>query len=188
MDEERKTNGSTQGQAVESPAAANGGPTGETADAAITRFEQELADANERVLRVQAELENYRKRVRREMEEERRYAIAPLVKDLLPVLDNLERAIEAAQASPDNPGLLEGVKMVAAQLQGVLGQHHCQRIAAVGQTFDPNQHQAIAQEPSTEHPAGTVTRAVQSGYKLYDRVIRPAQVFVSSGTPEPPAQ
>lgn len=155
----------------------------ETSDAAITRLEQELSDADQRVLRVQAELENFRKRVRREMEDERRFAIVPLVKDLLHVVDNLERAIEAAHASPDSQGLLDGVKMVASQLQGVLAQHHCQRIADVGEPFDPNQHQAIAQEPSAEHPAGTVTRAAQVGYKLQDRVIRPAQVFVSTGAP-----
>jgi molecular chaperone GrpE len=136
------------------------------------------------VLRVQAELENYRKRVRREMEDERRFAIVPLVKDLLHVVDNLERAIEAANASPDNQGLLDGVKMVASELEGVLAQHHCQRIADVGQAFDPNQHQAIAQEPSEQFPPGAVTRAAQAGYKLYDRVIRPAQVFVSTGAPQ----
>ena len=156
----------------------------ENSDATITRLEQELRDANQRVLRVQAELENYRKRVRREMEDERRYAIVPLVKDLLHVVDNLERAIAAAQTSPDRQGLLEGVKMVASQLEGVLSQHHCQKVADVGAPFDPNQHQAIAQEPSGEHSAGTVTRAAQVGYKLYDRVIRPAQVFVSTGAAE----
>ncbi|HZL90939.1 MAG TPA: nucleotide exchange factor GrpE [Pirellulaceae bacterium] len=155
----------------------------ETPDATTTRLEQELADANQRVLRVQAELENYRKRVRREMEDERRYAIVPLVKDLLHVVDNLERAIDAAQASPGSQGLLDGVKLVATQLQGVLAQHHCQRIADVGESFDPNLHQAIAQEPSEQIPLGKVTRAAQAGYKLYDRVIRPSQVFVSTGAP-----
>jgi len=72
------------------------------------------------------------------------------------------------------------VKLVATQLEKVLEQHHCVRIETVGTPFDPNQHQAIAQEPSNEYPAGTVTRAAQVGYKLYDRVIRPAQVFVST--------
>lgn len=145
------------------------------------QLEQSLAEANERVLRVQAELENYRKRVRREMEDERRFAVTPLVRDLLLVVDNLSRAIDAAGQSPDSQGLLEGVKMVAAQLEGVLSQHHCQQIPAVGEPFDPNLHQAIAQEPSDQYAAGTVSRAVQAGYKLFDRVIRPAQVFVSTG-------
>jgi molecular chaperone GrpE len=71
--------------------------------------------------------------------------------------------------------------MVSAQLDAVLKQHGCRQIETVGTPFDPNQHQAIAQEPSAEHPAGAVTRATQVGYKLHDRVIRPAQVFVSTG-------
>ncbi|MEX2026749.1 MAG: nucleotide exchange factor GrpE [Pirellulaceae bacterium] len=154
----------------------------ETPDATVDRLEKDLAEASDRALRIQAELENYRKRMHRELAEERRYAIVPLAKDLLAVVDNLERAIEAAQRSEGREGLLEGVKLVATQLDGVLSQHQCQRIDAEGQPFDPNQHQAIAQEPS-DQPAGTVTRAVQSGYKLHDRVIRPAQVFVSSGPP-----
>jgi molecular chaperone GrpE len=152
----------------------------ETPDATVDRLEKDLAEASDRALRIQAELENYRKRMHRELADERRYAIVPLAKDLLTVVDNLERAIEAAQKTDGREGLLEGVKMVATQLDGVLAQHQCQRIDAVGQPFDPNVHQALAQEPS-DRPAGTVTRAVQSGYKLYDRVIRPAQVFVSSG-------
>lgn len=168
---ERASNGSTQASA--------------SSDELIGRLEQDLADANERVLRVQAELENYRKRARREMEDERRYAIIPLARDLIQVVDNLERAIEAAGQSDTDQGLLEGVKMVAAQLDAVLSQHQCVRIAAVGEPFDPNQHEAIGQEPSSEHPAGTVSRAFQSGYKLHERVIRPAQVFVSSGPTEP---
>lgn len=144
-------------------------------------LQKDLADANERLLRSQAELENFRKRSRREMEEERRYAILPFARDLLPVVDNLERAIGAAQQADGSAGLLEGVNMVAAELQNVLAQHQCVRIEAVGKPFDPNLHQAIAQEPSAEYPEGTVSREAQVGYKLYDRVIRPAQVFVSTG-------
>lgn len=144
-------------------------------------LEQQVREANDRALRSHAELENFRKRSQRELIEERRYAIVPFAKDLLAVVDNLERAIEAAQKSPDASGLLEGVKMVSTQLDTILKQHDCVRIETVGATFDPNFHQAIGQEPSHEHPAGTVSRAFQSGYKLHDRVIRPATVFVSTG-------
>jgi molecular chaperone GrpE len=155
-------------------------------DLKIADLEAQLQDAGQKVLRAQAELENYRKRVDREMKEERRYAVLPLVRDLLAVLDNLNRAIEATQArsasegSADS-GLLEGVKMVANQFEAVLKQHGCTPIETVGHPFDPNQHQAIAQEPSDQYPAGTITRAAQIGYKLNDRVVRPAQVFVSTG-------
>jgi molecular chaperone GrpE len=150
----------------------------------IAELEAHLKDATNKALRVQAELENYRKRAQRELADERRYAVVPLVRDLLPVFDNLQRAIDASQQSTDGKNLLEGVQMVAAQLEAVLQQHGCVRIETVGAAFDPNQHEAIAQEPSNEHPAGTITRATQVGYKLHDRVIRPAQVFVSTGAPK----
>jgi molecular chaperone GrpE len=166
------------------------------ADLRIAELEAELKDASERALRAQAELENFRKRAQRELADERRYALVNPIRDLLPVVDNLQRAIDAAsQNSPHAPreenvsrsetttvsSLLAGVKLVATQLDTVLKQQGCEPIATVGTTFDPNLHQAIGQEPSTEHPAGTVTRAFQAGYKLHDRVIRPAQVFVSTG-------
>jgi molecular chaperone GrpE len=160
-------------------------------DLRIAELEAHLKDATNKALRVQAELENYRKRAQRELADERKYAVVPLVRDLLPVFDNLQRAIDATptrRASEGAPpanvelsSLLEGVQMVATQLEAILQQHGCVRIETVGAAFDPNQHEAIAQEPSSEHPAGTVTRATQVGYKLHDRVIRPAQVFVSTG-------
>jgi molecular chaperone GrpE len=154
---------------------------GAAADEKIAELEAQLHEANEKALRASAELENYRKRSQREMADERKYAVAPVVRDLLSVVDNLQRAISAAGQTGGSEGLLEGVKMVATQFEAVLANHGCVRIAAVGQPFDPNQHEAIAQEPSSEHPAGTVTKEIQVGYKLHDRVVRPAQVFVSTG-------
>jgi molecular chaperone GrpE len=150
-------------------------------DAKLDQVQAELKKAQEDVLRQQAEFENFRKRKQREMEEERRYAILPFARDLLPVVDNLERALEASAKANDATALQEGVKMVSVQLMAVLAQHQCVRIPGVGSQFDPNFHQAIAQEASAEHAAGTVSREAQVGYKLYDRVIRPAQVFVSTG-------
>ena len=168
--------------------------SGSSADLKIADLQQQVGEANDRALRSHAELENYRKRAQRELADERRYAVVPLVRDLLPVVDNLERAIEAANMqiqkvsegnaasnATDLSHLLDGVKMVATQLESVLKAHQAVRIDTVGTPFDPNFHQALAQEPSDEHPAGTITRAAQSGYKLHDRVIRPAQVFVSTG-------
>jgi molecular chaperone GrpE len=166
---------------------------GAASDQKIADLEAQLQDAGQKVLRAQAELENYRKRAQREMADERRYAALPLVRDLLAVLDNLNRAIEATQArsvsegtqarsaSEGSAGLLEGVKMVANQFEAVLKQHGCTPIETVGHAFDPNQHQAIAQERSDQYTAGTITRSAQIGYKLHDRVVRPAQVFVSTG-------
>jgi molecular chaperone GrpE len=153
----------------------------------IHELKAQVEQAQDRALRAAAELENFRKRAQREMAEERRYAIVPLVRDLLPVLDNLQRAIAAAQTAEGSAALLEGVKLVVAQLEGVLQKYDCVPIATVGMPFDPHQHQAVGQEPSDQYPAGTVTRAVQAGYKLYERVIRPAQVFVSTGPPAAPS-
>lgn len=149
--------------------------------AKLDQLEADLKKAQDEALRQTAELENFRKRKQREMEEERRYAILPFARDLLAVVDNLDRALEAATKAGDNSPLREGVKLVGAQLQTVLAQHQCVRIPGVGSQFDPNFHQAIAQEASSEHAAGVVSREAQVGYKLYDRVVRPAQVFVSTG-------
>jgi molecular chaperone GrpE len=146
-------------------------------------FQVQLQQAEDRALRAQAELENFRKRARRELEEERRYAHLPIVNDLLPVLDNLNRAIHAADASEGVTGLLDGVKMVGAQLAGILEKHQLQRIKDLGEPFDPNLHEAIGQEPSVEFEAGTICRVTRAGYRLHDRVVRPSQVMISTGPP-----
>jgi molecular chaperone GrpE len=141
---------------------------------------RDLDEARDRLLRAQAELDNYRKRARRELEEERRYANLPLLGDLLPVLDNVGRAIQAAEKTPDVAALVEGFKMVAQQLEGVLNRYSCRRIEALHKPFDPHLHQAILQQPNPEHPAGTVLHVAQEGYQVHDRVLRPAQVIVSA--------
>lgn len=156
---------------------------GAQAAADLERLREELADAKDRALRAQAEVDNVLKRARREIDEERRFANLPLLCDLLPVLDNIGRAIDAAGKTQDAAGLLAGVKMVAQQLDGVFEKHHCQKIAAQEHPFDPHCHQAISQHPSAEHPENTVVMVVQEGYRLHDRVIRPAQVIVSTAPP-----
>ncbi|HEV3341048.1 MAG TPA: nucleotide exchange factor GrpE, partial [Pirellulales bacterium] len=108
-------------------------PAGDTA-----ALRHELTAAKDRALRAQAELENYRKRLRKEMDDERRYAQLSLLTDLLPVYDNVSRAIQAAEKSADAGGLLAGFKMVAQQLENVLSRHHCQRIDALHKPFDPH--------------------------------------------------
>jgi len=145
----------------------------------ISKLRTDLEDASDRVLRAQAELDNYRKRARRELEDERRYAALPLLRDLLPVLDNLQRAISAAEGSGSN-GLLEGVKMVAQTLVNTLAKYDCRQIAALHQPFDPAFHEAISQQPTDQFPPNTVVLVAQDGYTLHDRVVRPAQVIVST--------
>lgn len=140
----------------------------------------ELHQAQDRALRAQAELENFRKRIRREQQEERKLAALPLLRELLPVFDNLRRAINFVGDAPSS-GIAEGVKMVADQLTEVLQRHDCYEIDPRGEPFDPMYHEAIDQQPSDEFPPGSVMDVKQTGYRLHDRVIRPAQVIVSSG-------
>jgi molecular chaperone GrpE len=152
----------------------------EASEVEIGKLRTDLEDASDRVLRAQAELDNYRKRVRREMEDERRYASLSLLRDLLPVLDNINRAIAASEKSPGGGSLLEGVKMIAQNLQGVLAQHECRQIDALHHPFDPAFHQAISQQPTADYPPNTVVLIAQDGYILHERVVRPAQVIVST--------
>ncbi len=145
----------------------------------VEQLTAQVEQANDQVLRAQAELENFRKRTRRDMEDERRYASLPLMRDLLAVVDNMQLALDAAEKSDGAAGLLEGVKMVVDQFTSALSQHDCVRIEGVGSPFDPNHHEAIGQEPTDEFPPNSVAREMRVGYMLHDRVIRPSQVFVS---------
>ncbi len=147
---------------------------------AVEKLHAELDAARDRELRCHAELDNVRKRAARELDERLRYANLALLRDLLPVIDNVDRAIEAADKNADAAALLEGFRMVSQQLDDVLKRHHCTRIGALHEPFDPNVHHAIMQQPSEEHPANTVLMVAQNGYQLHDRVVRPSQVIVST--------
>jgi molecular chaperone GrpE len=133
--------------------------------------------------RTRADFENYQKRMQRDLAQERRYAQTPLAADLLPALDNLERATAAAQQAGEKGPLVQGVAMVHGQLLDILRRHGVTRIDALGQPFDPNLHQAVMQQPSSEHPPMTVTQVLEQGYMIHERVLRPARVAVST----PPA-
>lgn len=149
----------------------------------LGQLQAQAQEAHDQMLRAQAELDNYRKRARKQHEDDLRYANLPLLRDLLPVVDNIGRAIEAAEKgaqTPESAKLLEGFTMVARQLGDVLARHHCQRIAAAGEAFDPNLHEAILQQPAADVPPGQVVTVVQEGYQLHDRVVRPSQVIVSA--------
>ena len=146
--------------------------------------EQRLANAERDALNARAELENFRKRMHRESQQQLKFACMPLVRDLLEVVDNLKRAIEAADADTDAASaqaLRDGVAMVIEQLTGTLNKHGCKQIDSVGKEFDPNFHEAIAQTPSDEFESGKVAQEVATGYVLHDRVARPSSVIVSTG-------
>ena len=151
-------------------------------------LETELASEKDRALRLQAEMQNLRNRTSREIADERRYGSMALLKNLLPVVDNIDRAIEAAEKQEGSESLLEGFKLVRQQLMGVLEQHQCQPIEALGQPFDPQVHEAILKQPSGDYPADHVMMVTQQGYQLHERVVRPSQVIVSSGSAETAAE
>ncbi len=130
--------------------------------------------------RTQAEFENYKKRSQKENEQERVFRIVGLVRDLLPGLDNLRRAIAAAKATPDVEKLAQGVGMVIEQFESALGQHQVLPITSVGEPFDPTRHEAIAQIPSADQPPLTVLQEVEKGYSVQDRIVRPSRVVVSA--------
>lgn len=140
----------------------------------------EVTAANERALRAQAELENFRKRSRRELSDIERYAAVPLLRDVLGVVDDIDRAIAAAEKTSDAASLLAGVQMVRDRLRGVLAEHGVRSVEAEGAPFDPAVHEAIMQQPSDEHTPGSVMHVAKPGYLLHERVVRPAQVIVAA--------
>jgi molecular chaperone GrpE len=130
--------------------------------------------------RTRADFENYQKRMQRDLVQERRFAQTPLAADLLPALDNLERATVAAEQAGEKGPLVQGVVMVQAQLLDILRRHGITRIEAQGLPFDPNLHQAVMQQPHKDHPPMTVVQVLEQGYMIHDRVLRPARVAVST--------
>jgi len=138
-------------------------------------------ELEERLLRVQAELENFRKRSRREFDDAQRYREIDVLRDLLPVLDNVVRAIEASEKTGDVETLRAGFRMTAQQIEKLLAAHGCQTIETDGAAFDPAVHDAILHQEVPGVAAGTVVGTASRGYKLHDRVVRPAQVIVAKG-------
>ena len=147
---------------------------------------KEISALQDRLLRGQAELENFRRRSLREVDEIRKYQSLPVLRDLLPVVDNLERAVKSAEQMDDVTSLLEGIRMVAQQLGDTLKAHSVKVVSPGGESFDPNLHEALSQVPSDEFPPMTVIEVVETGYRLHDRVVRPARVIVSCAPAAPP--
>ena len=145
----------------------------------FSNLQAERDDFRERWLRSQAELENYRKRAQKELDQERQSRSLPVVRDVQPALDNLQRALQMATTAKDADQLIKGVKMVAQQFEEALAKHAVVQIQAVGKPFDPNFHEAIQQAPSKDHPPMTVLHDVEKGYQMYDRVVRPTKVIVT---------
>ncbi len=147
-------------------------------------YEEKLKESEEQIeqhLRLQAEFENFRRRGLKEKQESLKFGHENLVKDLLSVVDNLERALEhgAQKAGEDVKGLLDGVELVHREILGALAKHGVSEIEANAQTFDPAVHEAMGQIPNGEVPANTVLQVLQKGYVIHDRMLRPSRVIVS---------
>ena len=171
--------------ANDSDAAALGG----SGDAVLDDLSELQKKASERdeflglLQHLRADYANYQKRVQKEMESTRRYASQGLILDLLAGLDNLERAMQAADGTGNSGGLLDGIRLVHQQLLAALARHGVQPIAAEGKEFDPAYHEALLEQPCADKPERTVLQEYQKGYTLHDRVIRPAKVVVSGAGP-----
>ena len=139
----------------------------------------EAAGLKDRLLRAQAEWDNSRKRIQREKEDAVRYAGEALLEKILPVLDNFEMGMQAAQTATDAKSISQGLEMVLKQFQQVLKDAGVETIDAVGHPFDPHRHEALGQHESDEHPEGHVVTQLRKGYKLKDRLLRAASVFVA---------
>jgi len=141
--------------------------------------ERQAQENHDRFLRVAAELDNFRKRKEREIGDLRKYANQTLLKELLAVVDNLERALAASRETSEPEGLRDGVEMTLKELLKIFEKFGVQPIEALQQPFDPNLHEAVMQESSDAVPANTVVKELQKGYLLRDRLLRPSMVVVS---------
>lgn len=155
-------------------------------EARLESLEQEAKDSYDRFLRVSAEFENYKKRAVREMDDFRKFANENFVKAMLPVIDNLDRAIETSSSNEQTIGsVVEGVSMTLKEILKVFEQFNVKAFDSLGKTFDPNFHQAVMQEETEDHPENTVIHELQKGYMMHDRLIRPAMVVVSKTKADP---
>jgi molecular chaperone GrpE len=159
----------------------------EEAPASPETLRAELELWKDKCLRAKAEMANYQRRVEKERSDSVRYAHATFATALLPVLDDLERLMTAATEHKNDPdALADGVRLTLDGFLKVLKEFRVERIEAAGKTFDPSQHEAIMQQPSAEHAEPTVLTETSKGYRLHDRILRPARVIVSKPA-DPPA-
>ena len=173
-------------QADNKPAAENAaeklegsGQTGEDIKSLLEQTEKEKQDLYDRLLRSTADFDNFRKRVSREKDELIRYGNEKLARELLPVVDNFERALQQAENSADNKALREGIEMILKQFITVLDKFGVKYFTSVGQPFDPNKHEAMVHQESSEHEENAVISEFQKGYYLHDKLLRPAMVVVA---------
>ena len=150
----------------------------------LARAQERNRELEDKLLRMAAEQDNFRKRMQRERETAFKYAEEAILRELLPSLDNLERAVEQCKCSPDAVALLAGVEMTCKGLLNTLEKFGVKPLVGEGQSFDPNFHEAVAMEPSADVPENQILQEYQKGYMFKDRLIRAAKVVVSKGNVE----
>jgi molecular chaperone GrpE len=185
VDEGAAESGAAQ-RSSKPPDAPQGAPGAETDPLAAAQAE--AARLRDAWLRTAADFDNFRKRARRELDEARRGGREDLVRSLLPVFDNLDRALQSSQRSSDVKAMADGLSMVQRQFVDALGREGITRVPTVGHPFDPNLHEAIQQVETDSHPPGTVIAEVQSGYMQGDRLLRAAMVVVARPKASDPGQ
>lgn len=153
----------------------------------VTALQAEVEKWKDLALRTAAELDNFRKRSSRDMQDARAYANADLLRGLLPILDTFEMGLDAARAESEKSIVFQGLKMVQGMFGNFLRDMGVEEVPAEGKVFDPNVHEALGSEASDTVPDHTVIRVPRRGYKLKDRLLRPANVIVSSGASQPGA-
>jgi len=160
--------------------------SGGASSAEVEELRAELDQTRDRMIRLQADFENHRRRGLKERQENLQYGHEGFAKDLLGTLDNMERAIHHAQHSETNDleSMLQGVELVQRELVGALAKYGVSEIEAMGHPFDPNFHEAMAQQEDDAVPEGTVVQVLQTGYRLRDRLLRPTRVMVSRRSAE----
>jgi len=167
-------------QADDAPAQANA--TGSRPD--IDDLKRQLDEKQDRLLRALAEVDNVKRRTQRERDDYVRYANESLVRELVPVLDNFDRALEAARATREAAKVVEGITLIQRELLRVLERVGVTRYSALGERFDPNRHEATGRAVSGEQPPDTIVAEIAPGYMLNGRLVRPAQVIVAAAPDE----
>lgn len=161
------------------------GASAAASSAETETLQADIAALNDRLLRLQADFDNFRKRSQRERLELRRQVIEEVLADLLPVIDHFEMGLEAAARGGISNGVRAGFEAVRGQFVEALKRWGVEEIEALGRPFDPHQHEAVAHEPSADARPDTVVRVLKKGYRIGERLLRAAQVVVAAGTSEP---
>jgi molecular chaperone GrpE len=176
--DESKADGSPAGEKPAEAASAEAKAEAPPADP-VAEARAEAAKMKEQWVRTAADFDNYRKRSRREVDDARKGGREEILKDLLPVFDNLERAIASAQRATEPKAVADGLSMIVKQFVDVLGRGGITKVKTVGSSFDPSVHEAIQQVETDDHPPGTVVSEIQAGYMQGERLVRAAMVVVA---------